>query len=50
MGFLMPVGCKRALPSNIVNRYVAEPFLAMLSLFEIGYPQPDVEIPRYVLN
>ena len=46
----MPVACKRAFTSNTVNDYVAEPFLIMLSLFEIGCAQPDVELPRYVLN
>jgi hypothetical protein len=51
MEFLMPVACKRAFPPNTVNSYVAEPFLAMLSLFEIGCPpQADVEIPKYILN
>jgi hypothetical protein len=44
MEFLMPVACKRAFLSNIVNSYVAEPFLKLVS------PQADVEIPRCVLN
>jgi hypothetical protein len=50
MGFIMPIAWKRAFPSNTVNDCVAESFLILLSLFEIGCTQPDVELPRYVLN
>jgi len=38
MEFLMLVAYKRAFSSNTLNSCVAEPFLAMLSLFEIGCP------------